>query len=165
MRRHTGCLFDVDKDFLAVEESIVNLTLKREECLAGIEYHALLFVPSGEDAAVGVGNSVAGMDTDGGESGDIEEERHVALEFWRVGLDYLITTGGNCRGTVDFNLLYFLGSHVGGEVPVGVFERVTVVVAINENVPDGVVGLFVQTLKCYFHLQVGLLGGLCYSKK
>jgi hypothetical protein len=32
-------------------------------------------------------------------------------------------------------------------------------------VPDGVVGLFVQTLKCYFHLQVGLLGGLCYSEK
>ena len=66
---------------------------------------------------------------------------------------------------MDFNLLYFLSSHVGGEVPVGVFERVTVVVAVNENMPDGVVGLFVQTLKCYFHLQGGLLGGLCYSEK
>ena len=54
---------------------------------------------------------------------------------------------------MDFNLLYFLSSHVGGEVPVGVFERVTVVVAVNENVPDGVVGLFVQTLKCYFHCR------------
>lgn len=81
MRRHTGRLFNIDKDFFSVEDRVVDLALKREECLAGVENHALLFVPSREDAAVGVGDGIAGMDADGGKSGDIEKERHVALEF------------------------------------------------------------------------------------